>query len=516
MTADPLLCGVDAGTSRIRAIVFRPDGRPVAEAAVPTPTIPLGPGMAEHDAEALWAAATTAIRGATAQLDDPARVRGIAVASFGEAGVLLDAAGRPTGPIIAWFDNRTAPLLADLVERIGFERLHRLTGLCPDPTFSLLKLLWLRRHNAAAFARATAWLHVADFLAWRLCGEMATDISLASRTMALDLAAGRWASELVEEAGIDPGLFRPLADPGQRLGRLTAEAARGTGLAPGIAIGVAGHDHVCGMLAVAADRPGVVLDSMGTAEALTFVLDRPIAGAGYGRLGFNQGAVCGRPRLLYAFGGLPTSAACVEWFRTALGGDADYATLIEEAGREPFGGNGALFLPHLRIGSPPWPDPLARGAFLGLGDRSGRGALFRAVIEGLALDAAHMLKTMLAGAGHPAPQRLVAIGGSTRNPLLMRIKASLFGLPIDIAETTESTSLGAAMLAGVAAGLFEDLEAAQAAMRPAFREVAPDPACPPAQAAILLDAYAEAYAGVRELQQRLRRRLSAMSSPPGG
>ncbi|HMR32249.1 MAG TPA: FGGY family carbohydrate kinase [Geminicoccaceae bacterium] len=515
MSAGPLLCGVDAGTSRIRAIVFETDGRQVAEAAVPTPTSPLGPGMAEHDAEALWAAATRAIAAAAARLDDPARVRGIAVASFGEAGVALDAAGRPAGPVIAWFDNRTAPLLAELVERIGFERLHRLTGLCPDPTFSLLKLLWLRRHDAAAFARATAWLHIADFLAWRLSGEMATDISLASRTMALDLAAGRWASALVEEVGIEPGLFRPLADPGQLLGRLTAEAAAATGLEAGIAVGVAGHDHVCGMLAVAADRQGAVLDSMGTAEALTFALDRPITDAGYGRLGFNQGAVRGRPRLLYAFGGLPTSAACVEWFRAALGGDAGHAGLIEEAEREPFGGNGLLFLPHLRIGSPPWPDPVARGAFLGLSDRSGRGALFRAVIEGVALDAAHMLRAMLAGAGQAAPRRLVAIGGSTRNRLLMRVKASLLGLPIDVAETTESTSLGAAMLAGVAAGLFADLAAAQAAMRPAFREVTPDPAWAEASMA-LLEAYGEAYAGTRELQLRLRRRLSAASSPPGG
>lgn len=514
MTADPLLCGVDAGTSRIRAIVFRPDGRPVAESVVPTPISSLGPGMAEHDAEALWAAATRVIAEAAAQLDDPARVRGIAVASFGEAGVLLDAEGRPAGPIIAWFDNRTAPLLGELVERIGFDRLHRLTGLCPDPTFSLPKLLWLRRHDTGAFARATAWLHVADFLAWRLSGEMATDISLASRTMALDLASGCWASALIEEAGIDPGLFRPLADPGQRLGRLTVAAARATGLAPGIAIGVAGHDHVCGMLGVAADRPGVVLDSMGTAEALTFVLDRPIADAAYGRLGFNQGAVRTQPRLLYAFGGLPTSAACVEWFRSAIDADVGYDTLIAEAGREPPGSNGTLFLPHLRLGSPPWPDPVARGAFLGLSDRSGRGALFRAVVEGVALDAAHMLKAMLSGAGHPAPKRLLAIGGSTRNPLLMRIKASLFGQPIAVAETAESTSLGAAMLAGVAAGLFDSLAAAQAAMRPAFREIMPDPAWPPASAAALLDAYVEAYAGVRALQQRLRQRLSAASLPP--
>ncbi len=516
MSRAPLLCGIDAGTSRIRAVIFRPDGRLVAEAAVATPTRHLGPGRAEHDAEELWSAAVRAIRGAVAQVDEPSRIRGIAAASFGEAGVLLDAQGRPTGPVVAWFDNRTAGVLHELVERIGFERLHGTTGLCPDPTFSLPKLLWQRRERPEAFAAATAWLHAADFIAWRLCGEMATDVSLASRTMALDIAAGRWAADLLAEAGIPARLLCPLADPGLRLGGLTPEAARATGLDAAIAVGVAGHDHVCGMLAVGGDRPGIVLDSMGTAEALTFTLDRPIVDPAFGRLGFNQGMARREPPLLYLFGGLPTSAACVEWFRGMAGDDVDHARLIAEAGEVSPGSDGVLFLPHLRLGSPPWPDAVARGAFLGLSDRSGRGAMFRAVLEGMALDVAHMLRTMRAHVGGPGPMRLIAIGGSTRNTLLMRIKASLFSRPIAVAETTESTCLGAAMMAAIAAGLFADLEAAQRAMGPGFVEIGPDPAWPPAAAAALLDAYAETYAGMRGLQQRFRAGLSAASSPPGG
>ncbi len=515
MSGGPLLCGVDAGTSRIRAVVFDLDGHLVAEAAEPTPTRQIAAGQAEHDAEALWTAAVAAIAGAVRQLDDPARVRGIAVASFGEAGVLLDAEGRPQGPVIAWFDGRTAPVLAELVERHGFAALHRLTGLSPDPTFSLLKLCWIRRHHPERLQRAVAWLHVADFIGWRLSGEMATDISLASRTMALDLAARRWADGLLAELGLPAGLMRQIAGPGDRLGRLTGAAARATGLEAGIAVGVAGHDHVCGMLAVGGDAPGILLDSMGTAEALTLTLERPVGEVAFGRDGFNQGAARLDPPLYYAFGGLPTSAACVEWFRQALAGGAEHAVLIAEAERVEPGCGGALFLPHLRIGSPPWPDAVARGAFLGLSDGSTRGTLYRAVLEGLALDAAHLLATMRKHLGEPRIERLVAIGGSTRNPLLMRLKASLFGQPIAVADTVESTSLGAAMLAGIAAGLFRDLAAARTAMMPAFHDVAPDPHWPVRREA-LLDAYGEAYAGLREVQARLRRQLSAASAPPGG
>jgi xylulokinase len=508
-----LLCGIDAGTSRIRAVVFDTRGQAVAEAAEPTPTRHLGPGEAEHDSDALWAAAASAVRRAAAQVDQPARIRGVAAASFGEAGVLLDGAGAPLGPVIAWFDSRTAPILAELVEGIGFAELHRLTGLCPDPTFSLLKLLWLQRHRPLLLGRAAAWLHVADFLGWRLSGEMATDISLASRTMALDLTAGRWATGLLGDLGLPAGLMRPLADPGDRLGSLTEDAARLTGLSSGIAVGVAGHDHVCGMLAVGADRPGVVLDSMGTAEALTFALERPSGDTALGRQGLNQGAVRRQPPLFYAFGGLPTSAASVEWFRGTLAPGVDHATLIAEAAAVAPGCNGTLFLPHLRIGSPPWPDPVARGAFLGLSDSSTRGTMFRAVLEGIALDAANVLQAMLRRAGLPPARRLIAIGGSTRNPLLMRIKASLFGHPIAVAETAEGTSLGAAMLAGVAARVFPDLPAAREAMMPVLRDVEPMPEWAQADREALRAAYAEAYAGMREVQGKLRRRLNVGSSP---
>lgn len=501
----PLLCGVDAGTSRIRAVVFDLRGTVVAEASEPTPTERLAAGQAEHDAEALWATTASVLRLVTGRIDEPHRVRGVAVTSFGEAGTLLDRSGRVLAPLIAWYDTRTAGLLDRLLGEIGFEALHRLTGLCPDPTFSLLKLLWLKENRADAFARATAWLHVSDFLAWRLSGAMATDTSLASRTLALDLAQGQWADGLLRHVGVPPGLFAPLAGSGERLGSVTGEAASATGLPEGCAVGVAGHDHVCGTLAVGADRPGVVLDSMGTAEALTYIIEAPSADPELGRAGFNQGLIRLERPLWYVFGGLPTSAACVEWFRAAQGvPEPDHATLIAEAAAVPPGSGGVLFLPHLRIGSPPFPDPIARGAFLGLADGTDRGALFRAVLEGLALDAANLLRVLSERFAMPPPQRLIAIGGSTRNPLLMAIKASLYGRPIEVADTTESTSLGAAMLAGVACGLFADLAAARAEMAPAFATVGPEAGFAAADREPALRRYAAAYAAARGVLSALR------------
>lgn len=503
MAGTPLLCGVDCGTTRIRALVTTTGGRILAEAAQPTPTQVLAPGIAEHDPDALWRTLVAVLREVTAAVEGKGRIEGIAVASFGEAGTLLDAEGRALVPALAWYDTRTAPDLEALLGTVGAAALTRTTGLCPDPTFALLKLLWLRRERPDAFARARRWLHVGELLAHRLGAEPATDLSLASRTMALDLKGRRWALDLLREAGIEPGLLAPLTASGRRIGRVGREVAELTGLPEGTAIGLGGHDHVVGALAVGADRPGVMLDSMGTAEALTLILAEPRCDPDLGALGFNEGAILVDRPVAYVFGGLPTSAACVEWFRKGPADGAAHEALIAEARDAPAGAEGVLFLPHLRIGSPPFPDPVARGAFLGLSAEAGRGVLFRALLEGLALDGANILDVLLREAEIAPPERIVVIGGSTRNALLLELKAAAFGRDLAIAQSAESTCLGAAMLAGLAAGLFPSLADARAAMAPGDRIVRAEPALARLYARRRTEVYAPAYAALRPLLPRL-------------
>jgi xylulokinase len=502
----PLLCGIDAGTSQTRALLFTPEGRIVAHAAEPTATRAPAPGWAESEPEELWRTVVRLLRRVTAEVPDPSAVRGLAVASVGEAGVLLGEDGRALGPIIAWYDARTHGELDRLLEDVGFERLHRVTGLCPDPTFSLLKLRWLQRNDPEAFAAARAWLNVADYLAWRLCGERATDFSLASRTMLLDLEHRTWASALLETTSIPAGLLPSLATSGTPLGRILPEIAATTGLPRDLVVGVGGHDHVCGLLAAGADRPGRMLDSMGTAEALTSVRSAPITDPALGWDGFNQGLIQPDPPLYYVFGGLPTAAAAVEWFR-GLHGGLDHAALIAEAeaAAVPPGDAGeVLFLPHLRLGSPPFPDPIGRGAFLGLSAITSRGALFHAVLEGIALDGGNILKAMLVhlGGGGP-PERILAIGGSTRNQLLLRLKANVYGVPLAVLELPDTTCLGAALLGGVAAGVFANLDEARAGIRVSTRLVEPAADWDGRRRLERQAVYAAAYAALRPVHARL-------------
>jgi xylulokinase len=467
----PLLVGIDAGTTGIRALVFTTAGEVVAQAGRSVPLERPRPGWAQHDPQVLWHAACAALREATGQLERPEEIVGVAAASVGEACVLLDAAGEPVGPVIAWYDERPRAELAWLCHEIGRERLHALCGLSPDPTFTLCKLLWLKANQPDALQRAVRWLNVSHYLAWRLCGEMTCDPTLASRTLAFDLHRRVWADDLIAAAGLAPDLFAPIRRNGARLGEVTRGAAGATGLPPGCAVGVGGHDHMVGALALGALGPGILFNSLGTAEALTVTLDRASAEPELLRLGYSQGAVEVERPLYYVFGGFPASGASIEWFRALFDG-VGHDVLIDEAGAVPAGCHGVTFVPDLRGRISPVPDPLARGAWFGLSADSSRAALYRAVLEGLAFEARQTVDS-LARLGMATIHEIRAIGGNTQNHLLMRIKASVYRQPIKATEMAEVSALGAALLGGLAAGVFADLATAQASLQPALRTIDP-------------------------------------------
>jgi xylulokinase len=470
MNTEPILIGADVGTTNIKVVAFDRSGTAVEGASSPTPTHFPKPGRAHYDPEELWNSFTATLRQVTEKLEDPGRVASIAVASMGEAAVPLDSGGEPTHDIIAWFDGRTGPQAERLGRVVGQDRLFGLTGLSLQPIFGLCKLLWLKENEPDAYSRTATWLNVADYVAFRLCGVTATDYSLASRTLALDLHGLRWADELLEEVGISPDLFAPLRGGGSFLGPVSPDAASASGLPESAGVASGGHDHVCGALAVGVTQKGTMLNSLGTAEAIFLPLERPLTDPQVGHQGYTQGAhVAGQ---YYVFGGQYTSGASVEWLREALGG-VDYDTLIAEAEEVPPGSLGAFFLPHLRLANPPYDDPAARGAFVGLNTDVKRGALFRAILEGLAYDSRNSLEPLLDHSGIDELRAIYAIGGGTQNRLLMRVKATVSNQAITVVGVEEATSLGAAILGGIGAGVYADVPSALEELRYAESRVEP-------------------------------------------
>lgn len=471
-----LLVGLDVGTTNVKAVVYEPIGRAVAGASVATRTHHPKAGAAHYVATELWEQVVTALREALGMLDPEqvSAIRGVAVTSMGESGVPLDKHGEPTFDAIAWFDTRSAPQAAALGERFGRDALFASSGLSLQPIWSLCKLLWLREHEPQAFDRTVRWLNVADYIAYRLSGVHATDYSLASRTHALVLRERRWNETLLNDLGIPIEMFAPLVASGERLGPITPEAARQTGLPAATLVAAGGHDHVCGALAAGVTEPGQVLNSIGTAEALFAPLLEPVSDPTFGEQGYTQGAHV-VPDRYYAFGGQYTSGASIEWLRDILGTDVPYDNLIAEAVATPPGSLGACFLPYLRIAAPPHDNPNPAGAFVSLSTDAGRGAMVRAVFEGVAFASKASLDPLLAHAGIDQPESITAIGGVTKNELLMQIKASVFDCGITVAGVEEATTLGAAILGGIGAGVYNNFAAALAALDHPATEMSPDP-----------------------------------------
>jgi len=314
-------------------------------------------------------------------------------------------------------------------------------------------------------------------VAFRLSGEARTDFTLASRTNVLDIKSRSWSQELLGKFGLDPQLFAPLVASGSVVGRVHARAAAETGLSRDTFVAAGGHDHVISSAAANTDEPGVLLDSMGTAEAQLLMNNAPVFDDGFRSGGYEQGLlVIDRPRN-YLCCGLTTSGGAVEWFRRQAGGAA-YETLISAARETAPGSNGVCFLPHLRGGDQPYPNPNTRGAFIGIGGDSAPGLMFRSVLEGVAMSAKLAVEGMTMLPAVASIQRIRVIGGGTRNDLWMKIKASVYGCALEVTPLDEGTGLSAAILAGLGAGVFASLREARKTMAEALGRVTivePDP-----------------------------------------
>ncbi|HET9508184.1 MAG TPA: xylulokinase [Gaiellaceae bacterium] len=463
MAVERTLVGLDVGTSGVKALALSGTGEVLARAergyALSTPR----PGWAEQDPEDWWRAA----EGALADL-------GVRPASIGLSGqmhglVALDEHERVLRPAILWNDGRTGAECVEIEERVGLDRLIELTGNRALAGFTAPKLLWLRRHEPEVYARIRHVLLPKDYVRLRLTGERAVDAADASGTLLFDVAQRRWSTEVLDALELPAAWLPPVHESTE--------------------IGAAG-DQAAGALGVGIDRPGplsVVLGTSGVVfAALAEYRHDPVA-----RLHAFCHAV---PGTWHAMGVMLSAAGSLRWLRDALGG-ADYAELLAEAERWEPGTEGLLFQPYLAGERTPHADPDARGAFTGLSLRHDRGALVRAVLEGVAYGLRDSLE-LLRELGVEAEAGRVS-GGGARSPLWLTIAASVLGLPLERTEAEEGAAYGAALLGAVAGGTFADAHEAVSACVRARDRIEPDPRW---QAR-----YDEGYAQYRRLYPTLRR-----------
>jgi sugar (pentulose or hexulose) kinase len=420
-----LLVGLDVGTSSSKAVVFDIGGRPVSEGKSATPWTPSSRGL-EMDPDALTASAVEALRQALAGAPD-GQVLGLGVTGMGESGVLLDARGAALAPVIAWHDTRDSAEVADLEARIGTDRFVRTTGLPLRGQWSLTKHRWLVEHQPHV-KEAVRRLNIAEWIVRSLGGEEAAEQSLASRTGWLQLSERQWWPEALDWSGARASLMPDLVTAGTPLGAVAAGA--GPDRLTGAVMTVAGHDHQAATIGAGASGAGDELDSCGSAEALIRTIPA----------GLDPDSVA-----VLAAAGITTGWHVLADRWCLLGGTQGGLALqgvLQSLGvsREQLPGLDAQAL-------------AGRTAAAGTGAQPAD--VWRAALEEVTEEARTIHAAMSAAAGHS--HSLVVTGGWTHSQGLLETKRRLLG-PLTIAPVTEAGARGAALLAGVAAGVYPSAE----------------------------------------------------------
>jgi xylulokinase len=452
-----ILLGIDLGTSACKAALYAADGTMLAAGSAPLEVARPQPGWAEQEPEAMWHAACGAIRTAlrTAGVQ-PGEVRAVCACGHSPTLILLDEAGRPVRPAIIWQDTRAAAAAQELAEAAG-PRWSELLGthFPVSPTFAPARLLWLQRHEPAVLQRARTALEPKDYLHYRLTGVRVSDRWSAKGLV--HMATGRPIRFWQERFGLPDTLAPPIAEPHERIGAVTAEAAAQTGLLAGTPVACGWTDGLAAMLGSGAflgDGGGYLVS--GTSEVIGAVLRG--APSGDARL-LEVPAPHGR---LAIFGPTQCSGAALTWFvEHFLGGDT--ARALELAAGSPPGARGLIFLPYLEGERAPLWDATARGLFFGIALIHGPGDFVRAILEGVAASIRHVLDAIEEAAGTQVTHLRLA-GGGARSGLWNQIKADILSRPV-VLTSAEPGTLGAALLAGVAAGVWPDLLAASMIVR---------------------------------------------------
>ena len=483
-----MFLGLDIGTGGTRAVLVNSLGKLVASASAEhAPFRSPQPGWAEQDPEDWWRAAQQAIRAVVAASGE--RVDAVGLTGQMHGAVMLDAEGNVLRPSLIWCDQRTDAECEWLHKTIGRERLIELTANPALPNFTLTKLLWVREHEPEIFARIAHVLCPKDYVRYRLTGTYAMDVQEASGTLLLDVAHRRWSTEVARAAGIPEAWLPQLFESPEVCAKISSEAAA-TGLTAGTPVVAGAGDQGAGAVGMGILEPGSVSATIGTSGVVFAATAAPTRDP-LGRLHTFCHAVPGR---WHVMGVTQAAGLSLRWLRDTIAPGVGYDTLTAEAAKVLAGSDGLLWTPYLLGERTPYLDSQARAAFVGLTAGHTRGHLVRAVLEGVAYSLKDTF-TLFAELGIPVKGVRLG-GGGARSPLWREVQANIYGHVCDILVAEEGAAFGAALLAGVGAGGWPNLQAACGAAIEVAEQIEPDP--------VVVRRYAEGYKAYRKIYPALK------------
>jgi xylulokinase len=453
----------DLGTSGNKGTLYTPEGRLVASHACSYPTRYFNGNWAEQNPEDWWRAICVSTR----KLLEQAAVRPADIAVVALSGQMMgctpvDDQGNALRPSILYCDQRATEQANEILSRIGAVSFYRIAGHRVSASYTLEKLMWIRDHEPDVFSRTAKTLCAKDYINCLLTGRMATDYSDASGTNAFDLNSFRWSEEILSAARLAPELFPEPMESSAILGAVTARAASQTGLKEGTPVAVGGGDGSCAGVGVGCIRPGSAYNYLGSSSWIALTVKEPIVDPAMRTMNWAHCV----PGYLHPSGTMQTAGATHKWIRETLcakeemeagrSGRDVYELLDEAIAGVPAGSRGVLFLPYLLGERTPWWNPDARAAFVGLGLATEREDLLRAALEGVSMNLGLILNIFR---NHVPIDAVTMIGGGARSGVWRQMLADVFACPVrPLNYLEEATSMGAAVIGGVAVGLFSSFD----------------------------------------------------------
>jgi xylulokinase len=448
--------GIDVSTTGSKALLIDDRGAVAGVAVSPHTLQTPKPLWSEQDPEEWWRATAESIRKVMQETGATAKQ----IAAVGMTGqmhglVLLDGNGKVLRPAILWNDQRTGAQCDEIRKIIGRSKFIRITGNDALTGFTAPKILWVKENEPDVYRQAKHILLPKDYIRYKLTGGYAMDKADGAGTVLFDLKIRNWSPEVVQALGIPMEWLPPTFEGPESTGTVTADAAAATGLPAGIPVSAGGGDQAAQAVGVGAVETGIIALTLGT-SGVVFATTPSAAVEPEGRLHAFCHAV---PGMWHFMGVMLSAAGSLQWYRDTLAPGTEFNDLLKEAEPVPAGSEGLQFLPYLSGERTPYPDPLARGGWIGLTVRHGRGHITRAVLEGVAYGLKDSYQ-LIRDSGAGAIRQVRASGGGVKGALWRQILASVLETELVTVNTTEGAAYGAALLAGVGVGAWKDVPAA--------------------------------------------------------
>lgn len=452
----PYLMGLDISTTGAKALIIDEKGTVIAVANTAQPISQPQPLWSEQSPSDWWEGIVSSIRKALSE----ANLTGDDISAIGLTGqmhglVILDENGDVLRPSMLWNDQRTQAQCDYMTETIGFERLIELTGNRALTGFTAPKLLWVRDNEPAVYAKVAQMLLPKDYIRYKLTDTYATDLAGAAGTSFLNVAERAWSQEVLDALDIPAEWMPPVHEGTEVTGTISAAGAEATGLKVGTPVVGGGGDQAAGAIGMGCVTP----DKIGVTVGTSGVVFAPLSQYAYEPDGRLHAFCHSVPNTWHFMGVMLSAAGSLQWYKDTFAPDIDFDSLLAETEAVPAGSEGLFFMPYLTGERTPHPDPLARGAFIGMTSRHTRGHMTRSVLEGVAFGLKDSF-TLIANAGLPDRFEVRISGGGAKSPIWQQIIADVLGAPLVNINTTEGGAFGAAILASIEAGLYDTVAAA--------------------------------------------------------